>query len=200
MTDLPSPLRPREARRPLWQKLLGIAALAVAGGLAGYVLGGLGRETVGRWDDEIALVMAVALVAMALISAVVMVTRPRDVPKGCGVLQILVTALAGVMLILPVFGPRLLEPNLVFAIVIGLLAVQSLANLMLWRAADEMLRRVMSETSSLAFWALQTALFVYAAGERLGLVHGVTAWGMVGILMGVYLAASIVASVRRGMA
>lgn len=200
MTDLPSAPRPTEIRRPLWQKLLGIAALAVAGGLTGYVLGGLGRDAVGRWDDEIALVMAVALTAMALISAVALVTRPRDVPRGCGLLQIVVTGLAGVMFILPIFGPRLLEPNLVFALIIGLLAVQSVANLMLWRAADEMLRRVLSETSTLAFWALQTALFVYAAAERLGLVQGVTAWGMIGILTGVYLAASIVASARRGMA
>ena len=51
----------------------------------------------------------------------------------------------------------------------------------------------------MAFWALQLALFLYAAAERLGLVEGLTAWGMLGILMGVYLVASVIASWHRGM-
>ncbi len=150
------------ARRPVWQKVMGIVALAGMGAFSGYALAGLGRDVIGGWEDEVAMLMAVSLTAMAVVSAGVMATRPRDVPRGCGLLQ-------------------------------------TVANLMLWRAADEMLRRVMSETSAMAFWALQTALFVYAAAERLGLIDGLTAWGMTGILMGVYLAASIVASARRGM-
>ena len=187
------------ARRPVWQRVLGIVALAGMGALSGYALAGVGRDIIGSWEDEVAMLMAVSLTAMAVVSAGAMAIRPRDVPKGCGLLQILVLLLAGVMFALPVFGPAVLDPNLVFVIILGLLAVQTVANVMLWRAADEMLRRVMSETSAMAFWALQTALFVYAAAERLGLIDGLTAWGMTGILMGVYLAASIVASVRRGM-
>ena len=187
------------ARRPVWQKILGIAALAGMGGLSGYALAGLGRDIIGSWEDEVAMLMAVSLTAMAVVSAGVMATRPREVPRGCGLLQVLVLLLAGVMFALPVFGATLLDPNLVFVIILGLLAVQTVANLMLWRAADEMLRRVMAETSAMAFWALQTALFVYAAAERLGLIDGLTAWGMTGILMGVYLVASIIATVRRGM-
>ena len=187
------------ARWPVWLKVVGIVALAGMGALSGYALAGLGRDVIGGWEDEVAMLMAVSLTAMAVVSAGVMATRPRDVPRGCGLLQIVVLLLAGVMFALPVFGTRVLDPNLVFAIILGLLAVQTVANLMLWRAADEMLRRVMSETSAMAFWALQTALFVYAAAERLGLIDGLTAWGMTGILMGVYLAASIVASARRGM-
>ena len=62
-----------------------------------------------------------------------------------------------------------------------------------------MLRRIMAETSVMAFWVLQTALFLYAAAERLGLVESITAWGLTGILMAVYLLASIVASARRGL-
>ena len=74
-----------------------------------------------------------------------------------------------------------------------------MANILLWRRADEMLLRVMVETGSLAFWTLQLALFVYAASERLGLVDGITAWGMIGILMAVYMVASAVAGARRGL-
>jgi len=57
----------------------------------------------------------------------------------------------------------------------------------------------MAETSAMAFWALQTALFLYAAAERLGLVGTISGWGLTGILMAVYLIASIVASARRGI-
>jgi len=186
-------------RRPVWQKILGIAVLAGLGGLCGYALADFGRDTVSRWDDELAMLMSVCLIAMGLISAGVMATRPSEVPRGCGLLQIAVLLLAGVMFALPVFGTRFASPDLIFVGIVALLIVQSVANLMLWRAADEMLRRVMAETSALAFWALQTALFVYAAAERLGLVEGITAWGMTGILMGVYLFASMVAAARRGI-
>jgi hypothetical protein len=70
---------------------------------------------------------------------------------------------------------------------------------MLWRNADEMLRRVMLETSALAFWAVQLSLFIYAAAERLGLIGTITGWGLMGMLMGVYFIASIVAGARRGL-
>jgi hypothetical protein len=46
---------------------------------------------------------------------------------------------------------------------------------------------------------LQTALFLYAGAERLGLVETVSGWGLIGILMAVYLLAAIVASARRGI-
>ncbi|TPW01259.1 MAG: hypothetical protein FD125_2673 [bacterium] len=88
---------------------------------------------------------------------------------------------------------------MVFGGVLLLVVVQSAANLMLWRTADEMLRRVMLETSALAFWSLQLGLFIYAAAERLGLVGTITAWGLMGILMGVYFIASAVAAARRGL-
>lgn len=51
----------------------------------------------------------------------------------------------------------------------------------------------------MAFLALQVALFIYAAAERLGLVDTITGWGLLGILMAVYLIVSIVASARRGV-
>ena len=188
-----------ERKTPLFLRLLGIAALAGAGAATGYTLANVAEIGDMPWDDALSLAMAVSLLAIAVISTGVMVTRPSTVPKGCGVLQIIVMALAGVMMLLPVFGTAWASPDLVFIGIVVLLAVQTAANLMLWRAADEMLRRVMWETCAMAFWALQIALFLYAAAERLGLVGGVTAWGMMGILMGVYLIASIVASARRGI-
>lgn len=181
-------------------RLLGIAALAAAGGATGYAMASVTALETLPWDDSLNLLMAALLVVSALASVVAMFVRPSSMPKGCGVLQITVLLLAGVMLLLPIFGPAYASPDVVFGAVIVLLIGQSIANLMLWKAADELFRRVMAETSALAFWAVQLALFVYAAAERVGLVQSLSAWGMMGILMGIYLACSVIASARRGLA
>lgn len=191
----------QSGRSSLLMKGLGIAGLAVVGAGAGYLTVELSRLEIasGGWADSLALAMAFGLLTIAIISAVTLVARPSALPKGCGVLQVTVFGLAGTMFLAPIYAPAALSPDLVFFAVVGLFVLQTVANLMLWRRADEMLRRVMSETSTMAFWALQSALFLYAAAERLGLVETITAWGMTGILMAVYLVASIVAAARRGL-
>lgn len=188
-----------DRKTPLALKLLGVAGLAAAGGATGFVMARFVDLAAMPWADALATGLSALLLATALISAGVMATRPSDVPKGCGLLQIAVFILAGLLLLLPIYGSAWFSPDMVFWGIAVLLAVQSAANLMLWKQADEMLQRVMWETSAMAFWALQLALFLYAAAERLGLVEGLTAWGMLGILMGVYLVASVIASWRRGM-
>jgi hypothetical protein len=188
------------APRPsLLRKAAFFVLLAGLGGAFGYGFATITDGVVTRWEDDLAVVMAVAMIGIAVVTAFVVATRPSDVPKGCGILQVIVMLLAGVMFLLPMFGTVWATPDVVFGAIAVLLAAQSLANLMLWRNADEMLRRVMLETSAMAFWALQLCLFAYAAAERLGLVATVSGWGLTGILMGVYFIASIVASARRGL-
>ena len=150
-------------------------------------------------DDAPNLFIGVVLIGMGVVMGGILALRPTEVPKGCGLLQILVLTLAGIVLIVPIYGSNWLSAEVSMAIVLGLLAIQTVANVMMFRQADEMLRRVMVETGALAFWVLQLALFVYAASERLGLVEGITAWGMIGILMAVYMVASAVAGARRGL-
>ncbi len=186
-------------RTSLLRKAALFVVLAVLGGLAGYGVSTLMGDVRTVWQDELAVLMAVMTISSGLISAFVVATRPSTVPRGCGVLQVVVMLLAGTLFLLPMFGTALATPEMVFGAVVVLLVLQSVANLMLWRAADEMLRRVMSETSAMAFWALQLCLFVYAAAERLGLVDTVSGWGLMGILMGVYFIASIIAAARRGL-
>ncbi len=189
-----------EAPRPsLLRKAALFVLLAALGGAFGFGFATLTDGVLTRWEDELAVVMAAAMIGIGVVTAFVVATRPSDVPKGCGILQVIVMLLAGVMFLLPIFGTAWATPDVVFGAVAVLLAAQSLANLMLWRAADEMLRRVMLETSALAFWAVQLGLFVYAAAERLGLIGTITGWGLTGMLMGVYFIASIVASARRGL-
>ena len=189
-----------EAPRPsLLRKAALFVLLAALGGAFGFGFATLTDGVLTRWEDELAVVMAAAMIGIGVVSAFVVATRPSDVPKGCGILQVIVMLLAGVMFLLPIFGTVWATPDVVFGAVAVLLAAQSLANLMLWRAADEMLRRVMLETSAMAFWSVQLGLFVYAAAERLGLIGTISGWGLTGMLMGVYFIASIVASARRGL-
>jgi hypothetical protein len=189
-----------EAPRPsLPRKVALLVLLAALGGAFGFGFATLTDGVLTRWEDELAVFMAAAMIGIGVVTAFVVATRPSDVPKGCGILQVIVMLLAGVMFLLPIFGTAWATPDVVFGAIAVLLAAQSVANLMLWRAADEMLRRVMLETSALAFWAVQLGLFVYAAAERLGLIGTITGWGLTGMLMGVYFIASIVASARRGI-
>jgi hypothetical protein len=189
-----------ESPRPsLLRKAALFVLLAALGGAFGFGFATLTDGVLTRWEDELAVVMAAATIGIGVMTAFVVATRPSQVPRGCGVLQVVVMLLAGTLFLLPVFGSAWTTPEVVFGAVLLLLAVQSGANLMLWRNADEMLRRVMLETSALAFWAVQLSLFIYAAAERLGLIGTISGWGLMGVLMGVYFIASIVAGARRGL-
>ncbi len=180
-------------------KFGGLILLALIGAAVGAATARFVDASALPADDALNLFIGVVLVGMGVVMAATVAIRPSSVPKSCGLLQIIVMVLAGVMLMVPIYGPNWVSAEVSLAIVLGLLAIQTVANILLWRRADEMLRRVMVETGSLAFWTLQLALFVYAASERLGLVEGITAWGMIGILMAVYMVASAVAGARRGL-
>ncbi|MGV9009349.1 hypothetical protein [Brevundimonas sp.] len=188
-----------ERKPSLARKIVGFVLLAGAGGAVGYAAANFGLTRDLPWPDALALLMAVTLIATGIIGAVTLAVRPSSVPKGCGLLQVVVMGLAGILFILPVFGPQWVDADLVFVAVVALAVVQSVANLMLWKRADEMLRRVMMETATITFWAGQMALFLYAAAERLGLIGTASAWGLMGVLMGLYFIASMIAALRRGL-
>ena len=188
-----------EPRPSLVRRLAGLAALAGLGAAVGYAVANNGLTLDLPWPDSLALLVALMLLATALISLVMLVVRPHASPRGCGVLQGAVMGLAGVLMLLPVAAAGRADPGLIYAVILALVAVQSAANLILWRRADEMLRRVMWEACAMAFWTGQIALFLYAAAERLSLVEPVSAWGLMGVLMVLYFAASVVAGLRRGL-
>ncbi|CAN5284456.1 hypothetical protein BH10PSE2_BH10PSE2_21120 [soil metagenome] len=196
---MPSASNRARPARPLWQTALGVIVLAGFGAATGIGMAHMTALATASWADTLVWAMVAATLGTAALSAMALFARPNSLPRGCGVLQIGVMTLAGLMLALPMVATRSVGADVVFIAVLVLLALQVVANLMLWRRADEMLRRILTETSVMAFWALQTALFVYAAGERLGVISGVSAWGMLGVLMGVYFIASIVAAARRGI-
>ncbi len=188
-----------ETEQPGWKKALGAVGLALAGGVFGAALAAFTEGRFPDWADEANFFLGVTLIAMAVVTGVIMMVRPGIAPRGCGLLQVVVLLLAGAMLLLPVLAPAEWPPAWAFGGVIGLLIVQSGFNLALWRRADEMMRRVIAETSALSFWVLQAALLIYATAERLGFVETISGWGLLAILMAVYLLSSVVAAWRRGL-
>jgi hypothetical protein len=71
---------------------------------------------------------------------------------------------------------------------------------MIWRRSDELFRRLMLDISAISFWAFEGALFLWAAGQQLGLLPAVSAWQAFIVLFAAYLAASMAISARRGLA
>ncbi len=193
--DTEAALERTERRR----KIVRIAALAALGGLVGMGVGYLGADILPQettpWQDQLAALVAVMLIASAAAGAVAVMLRKTTVSSGCAWLQVAAMVLAGAMLLIPMLG---FDPAVSMGVVAALFAVQTAANLALWRIGDELLRRVIVETGALSFWGLQGSLFLYAAAERLALVPTISAWGLIGILMVAYVIASTVVAVRRG--
>jgi hypothetical protein len=183
---------------PLARRLAVGALLAIAGAATGAAVARFTFLGDTNLPDTVAGLVAISLLAMAVISVFIMARRPASVPKGCGVLQIIVTGLAGVMLLAPI-TPLGLAPDVTFFGIAALLAIQTVANLMLWRRADELLRRITVEAGALTFWLSQGVLFLYAAAERLGLVPEVNAWSLIGVMMALYILASGIVAARRGL-
>jgi hypothetical protein len=209
----------------LARRVLVIAPIVLAGGLLGYQFGHWlkavrGLEGVSAADAG-GLLLGIALLVQGLVVLVISLTpgalgrilggegrwpvRPGQ--RAFWRLQAAVLLLAGGMMAAPVIAsltlgdppPRLLSMS-VMAGIVAAFALQSALNLVVWRQSDEFIRRLISETSVVCFWVLQSALFLWAAGERLGLVSGLTAWSGAVIMMAVYLVASTTISLRNGMA
>jgi hypothetical protein len=181
------------------RKLAALAALAAAGGACGFLFALVTKDLALGWADELAGIVALVCLATAVVAGVMILRRSSEVDSFCGWMQVATLVLAGVMLLLPMYAPEAWPQELVFGAVLVLLALQTAANVALWRASDELLRRVTVETGAACFWSLQFALFVYAVAERLGLASGVSAWGLTAVLMAVYVLVSSIVAVRRGL-
>lgn len=183
---------------PLARRLMVGTLLTIAGAVIGAAVVQFTFLGDTNLPDTVAGLVAIALLAMTVGSVFVMARRPASVPRGCGVLQIIVTALAGVMLLAPI-TPLGLAPDVTFFGIAALLAIQTFANLLLWRRADELLRRITVEAGALTFWLTQGVLFLYAAAERLGLTPEVNAWSLIGVMMALYILASGIVAAQRGL-
>lgn len=201
-------------------KLLKLAGLAAAGGVAGYLGATLFAEYVHlpspaglRWSDAAALVVALMLVAGGLsvlaasrngraLAAVTSSEAPaepgevRDMRLQGGVL-----ALSGVLIAAPVVAVAAGNgaPVLTLGAIAMVFVLHTAMNLSLWRRGDEMIRRVIVEAGALTFWIGQAGLFGWAVAERLGVAPSLTAWDILVVVMGLYLVCSATVGLRRGL-
>lgn len=121
---------------------------------------------------------------------------PREL--GLMRLQAFVIILAGMMLAAPpILADGAWPMEYAFTGLVVVFVIQTIANILVWRASDSFNRRISMEAGALSFWGLQGALFLWAAAERMGLAPPVTAWSAVVVLMTVYLLASFWTGLRR---
>jgi hypothetical protein len=166
-----------------------------------------------RWSDGLALYVAFCLAAGGVYAAIVSLNRaalgkmlkleepatPSEVRlvRWSGALLLLTAA---IMLMPPAFSLLGTDPLLSLAAVAGMLGLHTVLNLKIWKDADELLRRTTMEASVVTFWGGQIALFGWAAAERAGIAPTLTAWDVYVVLMALYLVASTVITIRRGLA
>jgi hypothetical protein len=216
ITDLP--------KRSLTKVILAAVGAVIGAGL-GFLVGRVLKAaqvdaTQLGWSDAAAGLIAACLLAMGMLILAMSFNRraagrmvdPHS-PKPATSAQAsfyrqqgLVSALAGLMMAAPVAVTVLNKgaPPVPIAIIamLGVVAaflVQTMVNLTLWRRSDELFRRVISETGASCFWIFQGLLFLWAVAEKLDLAPTLSSWDIMTLLMGLYLVASTVTSMRRGL-
>jgi peptidoglycan/LPS O-acetylase OafA/YrhL len=117
-----------------------------------------------------------------------------------------VLALAGLMMATPVVVRVVfarVPPLIASAAMIGLAPCswpRPPGNISVWIKSDELMRRATAEISAVTFAILQGALFLWAAGEKLGLLPVLTLWDAATVMMTAYLIIAGVVTWRRGLA
>lgn len=172
------------------------------------------------WSDVLALLLAAMMIATGLITLLTSLSRralgrqinPEEVRPATSAQAVfyaqngLVLLLAGVMMGVPVLVPILfapLSPMLASAAMAGLIAlllVQTAGNIAIWVRSDEFMRRAMGESAAVSFAILQGLLFLWAAGEKLGLLPQLTLWDATSVMMAAYLVIGLTITWRRGLA
>lgn len=214
---------PDKPRKSLTRCLAVAFATGVAAGGLGYLFGayvltavypdGLPALSGLTWADGLVALSAVCLTLAALglgftslnadaLGRLLKSEGPATTREIVDIrLQAAVSLLAGVLLLAPPVAMIVgLDAGWTYLALLAVLAVQSLFNWRLFRDGDEMIRGVMIQSGAVCFWALQGALFLYAAAERLNLVAPLTAWAMLAVLFAAYLVVSMAVTLRRGLA
>ncbi len=172
------------------------------------------------WSDVLALLLAAMMIATGLITLLTSLSRralgrqinPEEARPATSAQAVfyaqngLVLLLAGVMMGVPVLVPILFAPlspivaSAAMAGLIALLLVQTAGNIAIWVRSDEFMRRAMGESAAVSFAILQGLLFLWAAGEKLGLLPQLTLWDATSVMMAAYLVIGLTITWRRGLA
>jgi hypothetical protein len=194
-----------EARQPLtpierrYVRLVIILLIATVIVIAGFfaMTPLLGSPT--RIDDLLAMIAGFVMLQGVVIMTALFTIVPRypDLPRR-RLSHVLAAATGGAALLLPIVGQGWIDPRLNFAIVLVLAAACCWFAWRIWRVSDELDRTIMKETYAVSCLIFFLVFWVYATGERLGLLGGVTAWGVLAFATLVDIPISIWVAVRHG--
>jgi len=151
-----------------------------------------------RGDDILAMLAGFLMMQMAVIITVSYFFAAKEMPRQ-RMLQVLTPVTTGVALFLPMAGQDLIDPRVNFAIVVALTAASFWFIWRIWRTSDELYRSLTKDSYVVSYFVLVIALWIYAAGERLGLFGGVTAWGGLAFATLISFPCTIWVAVRRGL-
>jgi hypothetical protein len=198
---------------------------ALAGGIAGALIGYSMVELLVRlhvpfkslsWSDLLATVVAVAFFGMGAVMLVLSTSRKRVAESlgDCDAsfpatndevrnfrLQAVTLGLAGIMLLLPILSlGRLKEipggTAAIFAGIVVLFILQTIANIRVWQTSDEFYRGLIMQVGAITFAVGQAALFLWAAAEYLHLVRAISSWQIINLLFAFYLLVSSAFAIR----
>ena len=131
-----------------------------------------------RVDDAWAMLTSAIFFQLALVLMLVHMLRPQDAPQRLRpASQVLSYLMSGLALSIPMIAPGRLAPNALFGLFLVVAAGSLVASWRVWAAADELMRRMLKDSYALTGAVTSGALCVYATGERLGVLSGVTFWG-----------------------
>jgi len=170
--------------------------------------------------DCVALWLGVVYIAFAIVVFFISANRRRlartiegdeaTLPATTGEvrsfrIQAVTLGLAGIMILVPPFASgslaahRMDNPTaslIVFGVIVLLFAAQTAANIHLWRISDEFTRGIMLTVAAVTFAIGQGLLFLYAAAERMHLVHEVSSWDVITLVLTLYLFVTTTISLR----
>jgi hypothetical protein len=194
------PRTPSEKRYLRWGvRVVVISALPILA-VTVFGAGQLLPDGLARIDDLLAMIAAFLWLQAAVLMTILFAAAPRnaDWPRR-RLSAVLAAAASAAVLFLPMAGQGWIDPRLNFAIVLVLIAAYFWFVWRTRRDADELDRTLQKQTYEANYWVLFTGLAVYAAGERLGLLTGATAWGVLAFAMLSSVAIRIWFAVRLGM-
>lgn len=207
-----------DVRSRFWLKF-GIQFIlgGIAGAAAVLLLGRWIRETDFGNAHELGLLIGALLVYMGL-SLLLAAASPARAAKLMGQelepeedfsaethslrLQAIVSLLAGVELLVLSWRTDTLTGATQAVLLAGLVVLvllQSWLNYRVWRRGDEFFRRILVEAAVISFVIAQFLLFAWAVLTRFDLVNEPSVLDIYVIVMTIYLLASFVAGMRRGL-
>jgi hypothetical protein len=152
--------------------------IQVGAGASILVAGALLLPYMRTEDDTLAMLAALIYFQMSVVMMLVHTLRPQDAPQHLRpVSQVLSFLMSGLALLIPTIAPGPLSRNALFAVFLIVVAISLVANWRVWGAADELMRSMLKDSCALSFAVTSATLCVYAAGERLGILSGITFWG-----------------------